>query len=311
MTGPLGATVLWVTGLPFVRATIERTPPGRALAGRFVAGPSLEDGIRAAQGLHELGISTILDHLGENVTSAAQAAEAADAYVSAIERARSSAGLDVAIAVKLTQLGLDQDVDLCLSNMQRILSAAAEAEPATLVMIDMESAEYVDRTLHVYLRLRERYSALGVALQSCLRRTMADAERIAAPDAIVRVTKGAYLEPPEAAFQRRSEVAESFRQIARLLFESGAKVHVATHDERLVDGALDFLRRVGIDESRHEFQMLYGIRRDLQTRLVGRGARVRVYVPYGTQWYPYLTRRLAERPANMWFFASNLIRFRG
>jgi proline dehydrogenase len=174
----------------------------------------------------------------------------------------------------------------------------------------MEAHDYVDRTLDLYTSLSERYPALGVCLQASLRRTLADADRIGGPRAIVRMTKGAYLEPSEVAFQRRAAVDRSFARVARLLLELGSTVHLATHDERLVERALAYLGRTGLPRERVEFQMLFGIRRDLQAGLVQGGQPVRVYVPYGTQWYPYLTRRMAERPANAWFFVSNALRWR-
>jgi proline dehydrogenase len=302
--------VIWLTELAAVRGAIERTRPGRAVAGRFVAGASLEDGIRAAGSLRGRGIASILDHLGENVDSPAQASEATDAYIRALERLHESPGLDGCISVKLTQLGLDQGVDLCRDNMLRVLKAASAAEPRTLVMIDMESRGYVDRTLDLYLSLRDDHPDVGVALQACLLRTDDDVERIGGPGAIVRMTKGAYLEPPEFVHRTRAEVSASFARASRRLLERGSTVHFATHDPRLVDGARGHVHRKGLPPDRYEFQMLFGIRRDLQGDLVAAGEPVRVYIPYGTRWYPYLTRRMAERPANMWFFLSNLIRWR-
>jgi proline dehydrogenase len=175
-------------------------------------------------------------------------------------------------------------------------------------MIDMESRHYVDRTLEVYAGLRGRFPHIGVCLQACLRRTEADAARIAGPAAIVRVVKGAYLEPPEAAFQRLRDIRSSFARLSAHLLAAGSAVHVATHDRGLIEGASSFVRAKSIAKERCEFQMLYGIRRDLQAALVARGDPVRVYLPYGTEWYPYLTRRLAERPGNIWFFLSNALR---
>ena len=305
------ALVLWLTERSLVRRLVQRSSPGRLFAGRFVAGDALQDGLQAAEDLAGRGIGTMLDHLGENVDSSERAAAAADAYILALKQSRERPNLDCNISIKLTQLGLDAGVDVCRENVERVLQVAAETSPPTLVMIDMEAHEYVDRTLDLYLSLRERYPALGVCLQACLRRTAADAERIGGPAAIVRMTKGAYLEPPDIAFQRRSQVDRSYVKAASLLFESGATIHLATHDERLVRGAIDYLDRTEVPKERFEFQMLFGIRRDLQTQLVGSGQPVRVYVPYGTQWYPYLTRRMAERPANVWFFMSNALRWRG
>ena len=291
-----------------MRKLMTEHPLGRRLAGRFVAGDTLEDGMAAARALDRQGIAAMLDHLGENVSSAAQASEAADTYIRALKRIEEYPEIDCNISVKLTQLGLDTSAELCLENMERVLQAASGPERATLVMIDMESREYVDRTLDVYLELRQRFPNVGVAIQSYLYRTADDVRRIAGPEAIVRVTKGAYLEPPEVAFRSRADVRANYARLTATLLLSGAAVHVATHDPRLVEGAAAFIRERSIPPDRYEFQMLYGIRRDLQAGLVRDSQPVRVYIPYGTSWYPYLTRRLAERPANVWFFVSNAIR---
>jgi proline dehydrogenase len=304
----LRASILWVTGLPAVRKLVTEHSIGRRVADRFVAGDSLEDGMAAAVALRERGIAAMLDHLGENVSSPAQAAAAADAYIRALKRIRESPELDCNISVKLTQLGLDTSTELCVENMERVLQVAAEADPPTLVMIDMEAREYVDRTLDVYLSLRERFPSLGVCLQSYLYRTADDARRIAGPAAIVRMAKGAYLEPAEVAYQSMGEIRASYARLSATLLAAGSTFHFATHDPRVIRGAKAFVHRRTVPRERYEFQMLHGVRRDLQEALVGEGEPVRVYVPYGTQWYPYLTRRMAERPANLWFFVSNVVR---
>ncbi|HEX9410088.1 MAG TPA: proline dehydrogenase family protein [Actinomycetota bacterium] len=306
MTGILRIPTLWLTERRLVRRIVTETPMGRRVVQRFVAGDTLEDGMSAAQRLAERGIAAMLDHLGENVESAAQAAAATDSYIRALKRIQEAPDLDCNISVKLTQLGLDVSFDLCAENIERVLQAAAGQDRTTLVMIDMEARPYVDRTLQIYLGLRDRYPNVGVCLQAYLRRTAADAQRIGGPRAIVRVAKGAYLESVDFAFRTRREVRRSFTTIAATLLASGSVVHIATHDPRLVEGTERFVRARSISNRRYEFQMLYGIRGDLQRSLVAEGEPVRVYVPYGTQWYPYLTRRLAERPANVWFFLSNL-----
>lgn len=278
------------------------------MALRFVAGETLEEGVAAARSLDRRGIAAMLDHLGENVTSEEQAAAAADGYVLALKRIREAEGIDCNIAIKLTQLGLDLSLDLCLENTERVLGAA---EPAgILVMIDMESSEYVDRTLDVLRRLRARHRGVGVAIQSVLRRSAQDVFTIP-EEAPVRLVKGAYLEPPSIAYRSRAEVDRAFARLFATLLSRGHPVHVATHDPRLLAGACGLVERRGLPWGRIELQMLYGIRRDLQQRYADRGYPVRAYVPYGAQWYPYLTRRLAERPANLWFFVSNLLRRTG
>ena len=301
-------SILWLTERGVVRRLLTERRVGRRIVGRFVAGDSLEDGIEAARSLHRQGVSGMLDLLGENVGSPAQAAASADAYIRGLKRIREFPEIDCNISVKLTQLGLDVSPDVCMENLERVLQVASEPDRPTLVMIDMEAFEYVDRTLELYLGLRERYSNVGVCLQAYLRRTDSDAGRIAGPRAIVRMAKGAYLEPPEVTYAGRGEVRRNYARVAATLLGAGSLVHLATHDPRLIEGARRFIRTHSISPARYEFQMLYGIRRDLQQQLTREREPVRVYVPYGMQWYPYLTRRLAERPANVWFFVSNFLR---
>jgi len=300
--------VLWLTGQRWFRRLITEHSVGRQVALRFVAGETLDGAMDAARGLNGRGVATMLDHLGENVTSAEQASAAADAYVLALKRIHEADDLDANISVKLTQLGLDVSYDLCLENAERVLSAAASR--ATLVMIDMESHEYVEPTLRAHRDLKAHHPGVGLALQSYLRRTVADVHGL--PErSTVRLVKGAYLEPPDVAFPDRRDVDRNFARVFATLMSLGHTVHLATHDPALTDGARRYVEREGIGWGRMEFQFLYGIRRDLQGDLARQGYPVRVYVPYGDEWYPYLTRRMAERPANMWFFASNLVRFGG
>ncbi|HEV8420324.1 MAG TPA: proline dehydrogenase family protein [Actinomycetota bacterium] len=308
MTALLRGATLWVTERPLVRRLVTEHRFGRQFALRFVAGDNLDSGMRAARALHEQGIRSMLDHLGENVGSPAQASNAADAYIHALKRIREVPEVDCDISVKLTQLGLDSSLDTCMENMERVLEAANGIGSSIQVMIDMEAHEYVDRTLDVYMALRGRYPSIGVCVQAYLYRTAADVGRIAGPQAVVRVCKGSYLEPPDIAMRSRREVRRSFAGLTATLLASGSLVHMATHDERLIQGARRFIHARAIPKERYEFQMLYGIRRDLQAALVREGEPVRVYIPYGTQWYPYLTRRMAERPANVWFFLSNALR---
>lgn len=311
MGSRLRGTTLWLTEAGWIRRLVTERRLGRRVAARFVAGDNLDAGMRVAGRLGESGIAAMLDHLGENVASPEQASRATDAYVLALKRIGEERGLDCNISVKLTQLGLDASSDLCMENVERVLQSADGPAGATLVMIDMEAREYVDRTLQVYLALLARYPNVGLAVQSYLRRSEEDVRAIAAtagPRAVVRMVKGAYLEPAEVAFQGREETRRQFAALSATLLAAGSTVHFATHDPRLVESARRFVRARGIPAGRYEFQMLYGIRRDLQRALVEQGEPVRVYVPYGTSWYPYLTRRLAERPANAWFFISNALR---
>jgi proline dehydrogenase len=279
--------------------------PGRSVTARFVAGETLDDAVVVARQLDRQRIMTMLDHLGENVVAVEQARDARRAYLEAAARIRKESTLDCAISVKLTQLGLDSSVNDCLSNLQPILEAAQEA--GTFVMIDMESHPYVDGTLEVLARAHEQFPTLGVCLQAYLRRTEKDVFQLP-PTVRVRLVKGAYLEPPDVVYHEMSEVDAAYARLFTTLLARGHRIDAATHDRALIEGVR---RRVDATEngwSRVEFQMLYGVRRDLQTELAGQKYPLRVYVPYGTEWYPYLTRRLAERPANLWFFLSNVLR---
>jgi len=291
----LRASVLGLTARPWFRSAAVRSGIWR----RFVAGVTLSEGLETARVLRTSGMAVILDHLGENVTTEAEAIAATDAYVEAAESLHADPALDGAISVKLTQLGLDISTQVATENLSRLLEAAG----STLVMIDMESHEYVDRTLDVFRKLHVDHDRIGVCLQACLHRSAEDVFDF--PEgAVIRLVKGAYLEPQSLAFTRRAEVRSAFGRLFATLAARGATIHVATHDPALVEGA----RRFGYD--RVEYQMLYGVRTDLQRDLVAAGLPVRVYVPYGGEWYPYLTRRLAERPATLWFFLRNLARLR-
>ncbi|MDQ3991267.1 MAG: proline dehydrogenase family protein, partial [Actinomycetota bacterium] len=272
----------------------------------FVAGETHEDALRVARELNARGIGAMLDQLGENVDSAEEASRGADDYVLAIKRIAEEGLPDANISIKLTQLGLDHSMDRCLENAARVLDAATAT--GSLVMIDMEAFRYVEPTLRAFRELRARYGNVGVCVQAYLHRSADDVRALAAEGATVRLCKGAYLEPPSVAIQDKAEVDRSYARLAATLLASDATLHLATHDARLIEGAKRFAERRSIAEDRFEFQMLYGIRRDLQAALAADGYRMRVYIPYGTEWYPYLTRRLAERPANLWFFASNLFR---
>lgn len=305
MAGPLfRAPILWAAGLPFVQRLAQEGGLARRVALRFVAGETLDDAVGAARALNSRGIGAMLDHLGENIESPEQASAAADAYVLALKRIQEERLSDANISIKLTQLGLDVSLDTCLENAARVLEAAG----STLVMIDMEASAYTERTLTAYRDLRKRYENVGVCVQAYLHRSADDVRELARQGAMVRVCKGAYLEPPSEAFPKRSDVDRNFARLTATLLSSGCTVHVATHDPRLIDGARRFVERRGIGREQFEFHMLYGIRRDLQERLAAEGYGVRTYIPYGNQWYPYLTRRLAERPANVWFFVANLLR---
>jgi proline dehydrogenase len=282
-----------------------RNPLARKMARRFVAGETLSEAIEAARGLNRRSLSVTLDHLGENVMSrmdAAESARAAAACLAEISRAEVASN----ISVKLTQFGLDVEPSLAYDNMRQVLDAARETK--NFVRIDMEASAYVQRTLDIFLELWKGYRNVGAVLQSYLFRSEADLERLIEAGARVRLVKGAYAEPPLVAYQRKQEVDANFIRLMRALLSRGIHPAIATHDPKMIQATIRFAQEHGIDTARYEFQMLYGVRRDLQARLRSQGHNVRVYVPYGTQWYPYLMRRMAERPANLIFVLANIAR---
>jgi proline dehydrogenase len=300
----LRPAILRVAGHPWFRRLATRTAPGHAVASRFVAGETLAEAMAAARDLDRGRITSMLDHLGENVTSAEKALQARQAYLAALAAIAEVDSLDCAISVKLTQLGLDDGLAPCLASLEPILDAAAEA--GTRVEIDMESRPYVDLTLDAAAAAHASYPRVGLALQAYLRRTAGDLDRLPA-GMRVRLVKGSYLEPSHVVFEDKRDVDRSYARLFTTLLARGHPIDAATHDPALIEGVRSRVDAVADGWSRVEFQMLYGVRRDLQAALARRGYPVRVYIPYGTEWYPYLTRRLAERPANLWFFASTLL----
>jgi proline dehydrogenase len=275
------------------------------MAARFVAGETLEEALRCTRELNARGMSVTLDHLGENVTSRAEAVEERETLCRTLQEI-GGAGVESNVSLKLTQLGLDVDERLAFDNALAVVAEAAAID--NFVRIDMESSEYVDRTLALFYRLFERHRNVGVVIQAYLYRSAQDLERLLEIGARVRLVKGAYLELASVAYQDKRQVDESFVRLMEELLTRGTYPAIATHDPAMIDATRDFALCHGIDRSRFEFQMLYGIRRDLQVRLVRDGYNVRIYVPFGTHWYPYLMRRMAERPANLMFVVGNIAR---
>jgi proline dehydrogenase len=284
----------------------------RRMASRFVAGETIAAACDAAAELNALGISATLDLLGESVTNEAEARHTGQQYLALLD-AIAERGLDCNVSVKLTALGQDISDALCVEVTSAILERAERYD--SFVRLDMESSEYTQRTLDLFQReLRGRYpKRVGVVLQSALRRTLDDVEWAIGLGARVRLCKGAYMEPESVAFPDKSDVDRTYVQAMQRLMTRGMYPGLATHDEAIIAEAKRFARAEGVSPDRFEFQMLYGVRRDLQEALVAEGWHVRVYVPFGTQWYPYLMRRLAERPANIAFMTGNIVReaFRG
>lgn len=306
MAGIVRRALLGLSENARARAFVLRNPVARRASRRFVAGESLDEAVDAVGRLARAGFLTSLNHLGELTASPEEAAAAAGAYIEILERLRCS-GVACYVSVKLTQLGLAFSDETAASCMRRILDAARA--DGIFVRIDMEHSQYVDRTLALVARLRgEGYNGLGAVIQAYLYRSAEDLERLLALGVPIRLCKGAYAEPATVAFPRRQDVDANYMRLAQRLFRHGGYHAIATHNERLIRASMDQARREGLGPDRFEFQMIYGVRRDLQERILGEGYRMRIYVPYGTQWYPYLMRRMAERPANLLFVLRNLVR---
>jgi proline dehydrogenase len=275
------------------------------MARRFVPGTTLEEAIEAVRELNRRGMEATLDHLGENVTSEAEARQAADEYIRILQTIQRT-GVDCNASLKLTHMGMDLGLEFACENTRRVIATAAEL--GSFIRIDMESSDYVDRTLDVFYRLFEKHRNVGVVIQSALYRSANDLERLIEVGARVRLVKGAYLEPPEVAYQSKADVDANFVRLMGTLLSRGTYPAIATHDEKMIEATRRYARAQDINRSRFEFQMLYGVRRDLQAQLVRDGFNMRVYVPFGTHWYPYLMRRMAERPANVMFVLGNIAR---
>jgi proline dehydrogenase len=299
--------LLWLSEQQKVFNFVRRNRLARKFASRFVAGETIDEAVRAARDLGERGISPSLDLLGESVSVEAEAIAARDQYLEMLDR-MAAQGVEVNVSVKLTQMGFDIGEDLCHANMTRILDKARQLRG--FVRLDMEGSAYTQRTLDFFVqRLFGTYGAhCGVVIQSALRRSEQDIENLIAMKARVRLCKGAYLEPASVAFPAKADVDKNYVRLMERLLLKGNYPGIATHDQAIIQHARQFVRRQEIGADRFEFQMLYGVRRDLQTRLRQTGYHMRVYIPFGTQWYPYLMRRLAERPANIAFILGNLIR---
>jgi proline dehydrogenase len=299
--------LLWLSERQGVFNFVRRNGLARKFASRFVAGETVEEGVAAASDLSLRGITATLDLLGESVTQESDAAAACAQYIEMMDH-MATAGVEVNVSVKLTQMGLDISEEVCLHNVVSILERARELNG--FVRLDMEGSDYTERTLSFFKsRLFQPFeSSCGVVIQAMLRRSKADVQDLIDMGARVRLCKGAYLEPPSVAFPDKADVDRNYVELMELLLTRGKYPGIATHDPAILKHAQAFIQQNTIGSDRYEFQMLYGVRRDLQQRLRRTGHRVRVYIPFGTQWYPYLMRRLAERPANIAFILGNLVR---
>ncbi len=288
-----------------LRRWMETAPLSRKLTRRFVAGETLEDAIAVCENLQHEKIWATLDHLGENVTSLDEAVQSRDDYLKALTRI-GERGIPATVSIKLTQFGLDLSAQACFENV-RMLARKARAI-GSRIEIDMESSAYTDRTLDIAMRIAPEFPGTRAVIQAYLHRSAADIARMNEIKMPVRLCKGAYDEPPSVAFAEKREVDRNYVNLMKTLLDRGTYPAIATHDELIVGEAFRYARERKIEPDRFEFQMLYGIRRDLQRRIVDLGYRLRLYVPYGTAWYPYFMRRLAERPANVMFLLRNLFR---
>ena len=301
----LRSLLLYLSERESPKKLLMGNPLGRRLASRFIAGEELEDALRVVRRLNNEGFKVTLDCLGESVHEAAAAEAACQTYLQLLDRLAAEK-LDSHVSVKLTQLGLAIDEGLARRNLASLAESAVRHH--NFVRVDMEGSAFTEATLRVLFAVDAPRDVVGVALQAYLFRTEADVEELLKRSVRIRLVKGAYQEPPEISFARKSDVDAKFQKLAEKLLASGIYHAIATHDGRLIDATKRLARVRGISADRFEFQMLYGIRRHLQRELIKQGWRVRLYVPYGREWYPYFMRRLAERPANLFFLMRNLFR---
>ncbi len=301
----LRSLLLFLSHQAWLRHWVETSAITGRLTSRFVVGKTLDSEIAVCQRLNIENILTSVDYLGENVTSLAEADQSRETYLRILEQI-AAVKLQSTVSIKLTQLGLDLSEEQCRANLERLMQCAHEIGSG--VEIDMESSEYTDRTLGIVEDMHARFGNVRAVIQAYLYRSEKDIERLSERKIPVRLCKGAYQEPEEIAFPKKSDVDSNYVRLMKALLDRGTYPAIASHDETILNEAWRHIEERRLEPASFEFQMLYGIRRDLQRRLVEKGYRLRLYVPYGNAWYPYLMRRLAERPANMLFLARNLVR---
>jgi proline dehydrogenase len=293
-----------------LRAAAEKSAIGQRLSSRFVAGTQVDDVLRVAADLNKKSIGVTVDNLGENVTNIEEARTSAQLYHQLLDQI-AMRKLEANVSLKLTHMGLDVDEKLARELVSGLVDKAVSMNPPSFVRVDMEGSPYTQRTLDFVHELHRRPGhpgRVGTVIQSYMLRAEADVQKLLADGIRIRLCKGAYKEPPEIAFQKKSDVDANYLKLMKVLLKSGIYHGLATHDENIINETKAFATREKISRDAFEFQMLHGIRRDLQQSLVRDGWRMRVYVPFGTEWYPYFMRRLAERPANVFFIAKNLLR---
>lgn len=302
------ALVIKVSNWPPVKGLVRKSFLFKGLVRRFIAGDTLDEALRTAEDLASRGFGVSLDYLGENTSTAEEANQAKATYIDMLERiASSSCASKTNISIKLTQCGLDIGRDFCVATLKEVLSRADQL--GLFVRVDMEGSRYTEQTVDILAEVFEDHKNTGTVLQTYLYRTPKDVERLVGLGMRLRLVKGAYLEPTTVAYSKKADVDQAYRDLSQKLLDSGIYHGLATHDESIIAFVKDYVQKKGIDKSKaFEFQMLYGIRRDLQESLLKEGYNVRVYLPYGDQWYPYFTRRLAERPANVFFILKSLFK---
>lgn len=318
----LRSILIYLSKAAWARHIVTKWKFAWQAASRFVAGEKLEDGIDVVKRLNQMSINATLDQLGEHTNSAEDAKKATEGILKILDTIQES-GVRSNVSIKLTQIGMKVDHNLCAENLRRILERAKQYN--NFVRIDMEDACCVDETLALFYEMRRErgFDNVGLVIQSYLYRTVEDIQKLMEIPARIRLCKGAYKEPSDVAFPKKRDVDENYDRVAKILLDKAKEIGapalsedgrtppipaLATHDEKRIRFAVEYAEKIGLPKTAFEFQMLHGIRRDLQTRLAEEGYPVRVYVPFGTEWYPYFVRRLAERPANVWFFVSNYFR---
>ena len=291
-----------------LRSFAEHSSIGQKMSHRFVAGTTVPELLDAAKAVNDKGMTVSVDNLGENVTNVEEAKHSAQLYHQLLDEIQERK-LNANVSLKLTHMGLDVDPEFAFAQVRNIVEHAARLN--SFVRVDMEGSPYTQRTLdfvHEMHRVPGNQGRVGAVIQSYLKRSESDVEKLLSERIRIRLCKGAYKEPPELAFQKKSDVDANYVKLTKVLLKSGVYHGIATHDERIIRETIDFAKRESVKPQSFEFQMLYGIRRDLQEKIVREGWGIRVYIPYGTEWYPYLMRRLAERPANVFFIAKNIVR---
>ncbi len=301
------SALLYLSRQEGLKEFATRFAPFKKLTTRFIAGEDIDEAVVAIRELNARGCTASFDHLNESVTSTEETEAEVEEYLNVLARIDES-GIDSNVSIKLTQFGLEIDPELTYRNARRVVAEAARL--GNFVRIDMEGSTVTQATLDIFKRLRAEFglNEVGIVLQSYLYRTMDDARELLKIPARIRICKGAYNEPPEVAYPDKKDVDANYVRVMEMLLSSDVYHGIATHDPKMIDATIDFANREGIGKEAFEFQMLYGIRRDLQEQLAHDGYRMRVYVPYGKHWYPYFMRRLAERPANIWFVLKNLFK---